>query len=130
MSITITFRTSEMLLLSIWFSTPGLGLHILWEQSLVLIKRSITHFGNKKKLSRAESVSGYVVLRIYFSLSLSLSFIYTQKSLAHNRKIPLNGLKINISPQKKGRNSNDSFEVSSTCCDRNNKLIGTITDSL
>lgn len=29
-----------------------------------------------------------------------------------------------------GRNSNDSFEVSSTGCDRNNKLIGTITDSL
>lgn len=59
--------------------------------------------------------------------------------LEYNKVLSPNGLKINRSHHlkkkiseilKKKRNGNDSFEVSSTCCDRNNKLIGTITDSL
>lgn len=60
--------------------------------------------------------------------------------LEYNKLLSPNGLKINRSHHikkkkrknklKKKRNGNDSFEVSSTCCDRNNKLIGTITDSL
>lgn len=62
--------------------------------------------------------------------SFPLSFSSLKFLSLYNREIPLNGLKVNRNLQKKGRNSNDSFEVSSTCCDRNNKLIGTITDSL
>lgn len=58
-------------------------------------------------------------------------------SYKKTKPLPTNGLKINrrLHIKKKKaketeRNGNDSFEVSSTCCDRNNKLIGTITDSL
>lgn len=57
--------------------------------------------------------------------------------LENKKPLPTNGLKINRSlhtkkkkAKERRRNGNDSFEVSSTCCDRNNKLIGTITDSL